>query len=55
MLYEVITIADEELSCFGDKEKVRVLLEQVYNLGVAKWMELPDRKGIVACMVSDDS
>lgn len=46
--------ADKELNCFGDKTKVFELFKQVTDLGIARWMELPDRKGIVACTVSDD-
>jgi hypothetical protein len=46
--------AEEELSCFSDIEKVRAIMTHVSDLGVMHWMELPEKKGAVACIVFDD-
>ena len=49
-----IDIADKELGCFGDKEKVRALFNQINTAGLLHYYELPEQKGIVGFMIGDD-
>lgn len=49
-----INLADAELGCFADKEKVRALFNQLNNVGLLRWYILPEDKGVVVYLIGDN-
>ena len=47
-------IADKELGCFTDKEKVKTLFVSLMRVGLLRHYELPNQEGIVAYMIGDN-
>lgn len=46
--------AEDELHPFSDAERVRFLFNQMHDLGIIKYYELPEDKGVVAYIIADD-
>lgn len=49
-----INLADEELNCFADKEKVRTIFNNLHTMNLLRFYVLPENKGVVAYMIGDN-
>ena len=49
-----MALAEKELNCFADKEKVRALFNQLLSVGILGYYELPGEQGVVAYVISDN-
>lgn len=49
-----IDLVDEDLHCFTDKEKVRVLFNAILASGILRYYELPEQQGIIVYIISDN-
>lgn len=49
-----LELANKELGCFADKERVRSLIHNLSHAARLKYYELPEQKGVIAYVISDD-
>ena len=49
-----LELTEQELDCFVDVERVSLLMTNLINANRLKYYELPEQKGIIAYIISDD-
>ena len=49
-----IDLADAELNCFADKEKIRTMFNNLHAMNLLRFYILPEDKGAVAYMIGDN-
>ena len=49
-----LDLADQDLNCFYDREKVRTLMHAILASGLMRYYELPDQKGVCAYIIGDN-